>query len=136
MKTIAGLVLFVTLSCFAASAGIISVLPSSTVLLGNQVSVNVNVAGVSDLYAFQFDIAFNSAVLSAVSVAEGGLFSSVGVFFSPGTIDNAAGTITFIGDFLSGPGPGISTSGTLAQIAFTSIGSGSSGIDLANVILV
>lgn len=125
------------LAFVAASAGTISIQPSATTLtLGSLLSLDVNVAGISDLYAWQFDIAFNPAVLSANNVTEGGLFSSVGVFFSPGTIDNAAGTITFIGDSLSGLGPGISTNGTLAQIAFTSIGSGTSGIDLANVILL
>ncbi|MFN0167837.1 MAG: cohesin domain-containing protein [Bryobacteraceae bacterium] len=118
-------------------AGTISIQPSATTLpLGSPLSLDVNVSGISDLYAWQFDIAFNPAVLSANNVTEGALFSSVGVFFSPGTIDNTAGTITFIGDSLSGPGPGISTDGTLAQIVFTAIGPGSSVIDLSNVILL
>jgi general secretion pathway protein D len=117
--------------------GTISLLPSSPTLpVGGSVSVDVNVAGLSDIYAFQFDVIFNPAVLSAVSVAEGGLFSSVGVFFSPGTIDNTAGAITFIGDSLSGPGPGISTDGMLAQILFNAIGPGSSSVDLSNVLLL
>ena len=134
---------FISLVCLVLAfgvftfAGTISIQPSATTLpLGSLLPLDVNVSGVSDLYAWQFDIAFNPAVLSANNVTEGGLFSSVGVFFSPGSIDNAAGTITFIGDSLSGPGPGISTNGTLAQISFTSIGSGNSGIDLANVILL
>ena len=136
MKTGALGIIIIALSC-EGYAGTISLLPSSTTTpLGSTVSVNVNVSGLTDLYAFQFDIAFNPAVLSAVSVTEGGLFSSVGVFFTPGTIDNTTGMITFISDSLSGPGPGISTNGTLAQITFTSFAPGLSGINLANVILL
>jgi general secretion pathway protein D len=96
----------------------------------------VNVTGITDLYAFQFDISFNPAVLSANTVTDGATFSSIGVFFSPGFIDNVGGTISFIGDSLSGPGPGISTDGTLATITFDTIGNGTSAIDLANVVLL
>src|ERR1017187_1269250 len=118
-------------------ADLISLQPSSTLPpLGSLFSVDVNITGVTDLYAFQFDIGFNPGVLSAASVTEGSLFSSIGVFFSPGLIDNIGGTITFIGDSLSGPGPGVSTDGTLATIAFDTIGVGSSSIDLANIVLL
>ena len=137
MKTLAQVICILTVSCCGASAGTISVLPSSpTVSVGGSPFVNVNVAGLTDLYAFQFDVIFNPAILSVVSITEGSLFSSVGVFFSPGTIDNTAGTITFIGDSLSGPGPGVSLDGALAQILFNAIGPGSSSIDLSNVILL
>lgn len=122
---------------FGAFAGTISLQPSATTItLGNPLTVAVNVSGISDLFAWQFDITFNPAVLSAGSVTEGALFSGVGVFFSPGFIDNTAGAITFIGDSLSGPGPGISSDGTLATIQFDSIGAGSSSLDLANIILI
>lgn len=130
-------ILFISVCCCTVVAGTISVEPSFTsVTLGNPVSVNLDVSGVLDLYAFQFDVGFDPAVLSAVSVSEGSLFSSVGVFFSPGFIDNGGGSITFIGDTLSGPGPGLSTDGTLAQIVFNAVGSGSSSVDLSNIILL
>ena len=137
MRILAHILSSLTIFCCGAFASTISVLPSSpTVSIGGSPSVNVNVAGLTDLYAFQFDVVFNPAVLSAVSVTEGSLFSSVGVFFSPGTIDNTAGTITFIGDSLSGPGPGINTNGSLAQILFNAIGTGSSSVALSNIILL
>lgn len=137
MRTLTQILFVLTVSCCGASGDTISALPSSpTLSVGGSTSVNVNVAGLTDLYAFQFDVIFNPAVLAAVSVTEGSLFSSVGVFFSPGIIDNAAGTITFIGDSLSGPGPGITLDGTLAQILFNAIGPGSSNIDPSNVILL
>lgn len=122
---------------YPAFAGMISVQPAtSTISLGAPLSLDVTVSSISDLYAFQFDIEFDPAVLSAITVAEGGLFNSVGVFFSPGFIDNVGGTITFIGDSLSSVGPGINADGTLATILFNGIGSGSSTVDLANVTLL
>jgi len=128
-------VLFAGIS--VASAETISIQPPSlTVPAGSPVAVHVNVFGLSDLFAFGFDIGFDPAVLSATSVTEGALFSGIGISFSPGFIDNTAGMITFIGDSLSGPGPGLSTDGVLATIHFTPIGVGTSAIDLANVILL
>jgi general secretion pathway protein D len=134
--TLLQLIATITFS-LVAFGGTISTLPfSPTVSVGGSTSVNVNVAGLTDLYAFQFDVVFNPAVLSALSITEGTLFSSVGVFFSSGTISNTAGTITFIGDSLSGPGPGVSLDGTLAQIVFSALSPGSSSIGLSNVILL
>jgi hypothetical protein len=107
-----------------------------TVPLGDPVVVNVNVSGLPDLFAFQFDIGFNPSVLSAVSVTEGSLFSSIGVSFSSGIIDNTAGTITFVADSLSGLDPGISLDGTLVEVQFSTIAAGASSLGLTNVILL
>ena len=137
MKRLVQIVCLIVACCGSVFAGTISLQPHVTTLtLGSPLTVDVNVSGLTDLYAFQFDIGFNPAVFSASSVTEGALFNSIGVFFSPGFIDNTGGTITFIGDSLSGPGPGVSADGTLATITFNSIGVGSSSIDLANIILL
>ena len=137
MKRLGNIVCLIAICCCAMSAGTISLQPSATTLtLGSPLTVNVNVSGLTDLYAFQFDISFNPAVFSGSGVTEGALFSSIGVFFSPGFIDNTGGTITFIGDSLSGPGPGVSVGGTLASILFNSIGTGSSSLTLSNIILL
>ena len=137
MRTFSQILFLLTIYCCGASAGSIFILPSSpTIGLGNAESIDVNVSGLSDLYAFQFDLSFNPSVLAFVSITEGDLFNNVGVSFIPGTIDNTVGTISFIADSLSGPGPGISSNGTLAQIAMTAIGVGSSDINLANVVLL
>src|SRR4051794_5706731 len=95
------------------SAATISIQPTTnSVESGKDVTLAVNVDNVSDLSAFQFDVAFSPVLLSAIQVMEGPLFSSSGVSFSPGFIDNTAGAITFIGDALSGPGPGVMGPGT------------------------
>lgn len=103
--------------------------------VNDPVSVNVSVSNVTDLFAFEFDLIFDPSVLSAQSVTEGGYFLSNGVSFSPGTIDNTAGTISFIGDSLSGPGPGASDT-LLVTALFTAIAPGSTQVSPENIILL
>ena len=71
------------LTVLPAFADIISIEPpSSTVLPGQAFSINVDVSGISDLYAFQFDIGFNPAVISATSITEGSFLPAVAGRFS------------------------------------------------------
>lgn len=131
---------FVTLLLLAgtpAFAGTIYLQPStSTVTLADSLTISVNVVGVADLYAFQFDAGFDPTILSAMSVTEGNLFAGLSVFFSPGSVDNAAGTITFVADSLSGPGPGVTADGSLAKILFHTTGAGTAVLNLSNIILL
>jgi len=69
MKMLGVLVCCTLACCGAAFAGIISLHPSATTVpLGTPVTIDVNVSGLSDLYAWQFDIDFNPAILSATNV--------------------------------------------------------------------
>ena len=107
------------------------VAPASTVLL------DVRVTGVPDLFAFQFDIEFDPAVLSAGSNTEGSFLPGGGAtFFIPGSVDNIAGIISFTADTLTGFVPGVNGSGSLALIEFTAIASGASAVKLSNVVLL
>ncbi len=118
-------------------ADTIAVSPANpTVSAGQMFLVDVDVSGISDLGAFQFDVDFNPALLSATGVTEGAFFSGVGVSFIPGTINNSTGTISDVADALAGPGPGPSGSGILAAIDFEAISSGASTISLSSVILL
>jgi general secretion pathway protein D len=111
--------------------------PSQGVRPGQSFSLDVHITGVTDLYAFQFDLAFNPAVLSAGSITEGAFLPSGGVTsFIPGTIDNTAGSITFTADTLIGAIPGVSGSGIFATIDFQALALGTSAITLSNVILL
>jgi general secretion pathway protein D len=107
---------------------------SSSVGPGSNFTLNVDIAGAVDLAAFQFDIGFNPAVLSATGITEGAFLPGGGsTFFLPGFIDNTTGMITFNADTLLGPGPGVNGSGVLSTIDFTAIGAGFSPIGLANL---
>jgi general secretion pathway protein D len=110
---------------------------SATVSSGQTFTVPVSISGVSDLFAFQFDLAFDPTILQLQSISEGSFLSSAGsTIFSPGTIDNTAGTATTTADTLTGLGPGASGSGTLADFTFQAIATGTSALTLSGVILL
>lgn len=110
---------------------------SQVVQLGDIVTVGVNISDVTDLYAWQFDIGFDPTILSALSVTEGPFLATGGTtVFLAGTIDNVGGTITFNGDSLVGPIPGVTGSGELAEIQFQTLALGVSPVSLSNVFLL
>ena len=116
----------------------VSIQPSaSNQTVGSFFDVFVDISDVSDLYAFQFDVSFNPMVLQAVGLTEGSFLpTGGGTFFIPGTIDNAAGSISFTADSLLGPDPGVTGTGHLAVLAFEAYGEGISTISLSNLILL
>ena len=110
---------------------------SSSVSVGNSVTLDVNVSNVTNLYAFQFDLSFAPGTLSSVSIVEGSFLPTVGAtFFIPGTIDNVGGAIASTADTLLGPGPSVNGSGTLAILTLTGLAPGTSSIGLSNVTLL
>jgi Cohesin domain len=128
-----------TLSLIApAEAAVISVQPSAlSVAVGQTFSLDIQISSVSDLYAFQFDLDFAPSVLAATGVTEGTfLLTAGGTFFVPGTIDNVAGSISFVADTLIGPVSGASGDGVLAEIDFTALLAGVSPINISNEILL
>lgn len=120
----------------SAAAATISLAPASpSIQAGQTINLNINIAGASDLSAWQFDIGFDPTVLQAVSTTEGTFLSSIGpTFFDPGTIDNIGGTVTFVLDTLFSSGA--SGSGTLASITFQGAGVGTSPVNILNVTLL
>jgi general secretion pathway protein D len=134
-----GLFLAAITSSVVLADPVLSVVPvsSSSVNVGSTISYDINISNVTDLFAFQFDVTFNPAIVSAISIAEGSFLSSSGnsTFFLPGVIDNIGGTIAANADTLIGP-PGVNGSGTLAILTLQGVASGSSSIDLMNVLLL
>lgn len=119
---------------------VLSVVPvsASNVNVRSTVSYDINISNVTDLYAFQFDLTFNHAIVSAVSIAEGSFLSSScgSTCFIPGVIDNLGGTIAGNADTLIGPLPGVTGSGTLAILTLQGVAAGSSSIGLVNALLL
>jgi len=131
----------VLVSVSIASASPIPVLDvtpaSQSINLGDSFSIDVQAQNVIDLYAFQFDLSFDPSLLQATSVTEDVFLPSGGsTFFIPGTIDNVGGSVTFTADSLIGAISGVSGTGLLAEIGFTTIGAGASALDLSNVLLL
>jgi len=111
--------------------------PATSPTVGQTFAVDVDVTGITDLYAFQLDLNFDPTLLSAVSVSEGALLPSGGTtFFIPGTIDNVGGTVAANADALVGPIPGVSGDGVLLVFDFTALATGTSALSFANEILL
>lgn len=83
------------------------------------VDITVSARDIVDLYAYQFTLNFDPALLTALGGTEGSFLSSGGTtFFDAGAIDNAAGSISFVLGSLIGPIDGVDGSGDLATFSF------------------
>jgi hypothetical protein len=139
--TCVAVALVVTVALYAPSVDatpLLSISPGSqTVNVGDNVSLNLDISGVFDLYTFQFDVAFDPTILQASAIVEGAFLPSGGpTLYIPGLIDNTLGTIAFTGDTLTGAVPGVSGSGTLATFDFSAAAAGSGPITISNVLLL
>ena len=115
----------------ASAAPILSVVPSSSnVTVGGVFTVDFLISGVTDLYAFQFGIAFDPTLLTAFpTITEGAFLSTAGTTaFIPGFIDNNLGFISFNANSLVGPIAGASGGGTLLSVTFGAFALGTSAI--------
>jgi hypothetical protein len=107
----------------ASAAPILTVQSNASASVGSAFSLDITIAGVTDLFGFEFDLGFNPAFFSAVSITEGAFLSSNGdtTTFVPGAIDNAGGTITFTGSAINGFVPGVTGGGVLATVRFNAL---------------
>lgn len=131
------LLLFVTIffSPLPALSTTLSIQPAvSTPTVGSSFDVFVNISSVTDLYAFQFDIVFNTAILSAINIKEGSFLPSGGDTF-PFSTENTDGSITFVDTLLTSIS-GVNGDGPLVDVTFQALASGTSPIDISNVILL
>ena len=128
------------LACSAVcwAAPIIGIAPSpKTVTVGTAFALDVFVTGVSDLYAFQFDLGYDPAVLTATGIVEGAFLGTGGAtFFIGGTIDNGAGSILFSANTLLTAIGGVNGAGVLARIGFVATGVGPAQVNLSGVVLL
>jgi Cohesin domain len=130
--------ILVSLPVATASAAVMLSIspPASFVSVGDVFSLDVNISGVTDLYALEFDVIFNPAILSAVSVTEGSFLAMGGpTFFVPGGINNGSGQITDVGNLLLGLN-GVSGAGSLVSITFSAIAPGNGSIELQSITLL
>lgn len=102
--------------------------------VGSSVTLDLTIHDVFDLYAFQFDLKFNPAVVAANSVTEGDFLPLAGsTIFDGGTIDNTSGTISLIFDTLSSAIAGSSGTGVLATFSFTALAVGDPRLEIVNI---
>jgi len=118
---------------------IVNVSPTSQYVQEGEVfTVNVSIDPAVAIAGAQFDLSFNPSIVSVNSVTEGNLLNQNGAntYFSPGTIDNTAGTITGVAGAIITPGQTVSSPGVFAIIQMTAKSvEGSSTLNLSNVIV-
>ena len=113
---------------------------SATVNVGDTFKVPISVFGATNLMAFQFDLSYNSTILTALSFTDlgsdfdlattegGGALTGISGFFFPGLLSGVA-------DSMSGASAGLTGNGVIAQIEFKALASGISPLTLSNVFL-
>ena len=101
--------------------------------VGDTFTLDLNVENIHDLAGWQFDIAFDPAVLEAIEVSEGNFLNPEGsaTFFQKGSIDNATGKITKLSSARLSE-TGVSSSGTLLSVTFTAKTDGQTQLKLEN----
>ena len=118
---------------YAVGTGIGYAFSQTPIHIGDTFTFDIRAESVSDLAGWQFDIAFDSAVLEAIEVSEGGFLKADGgtTFFQSGSIDNGAGKITGLiaGRISEG---GVSGSGTVLQVRLKAKSQGETEIALQN----
>ena len=104
---------------YTVATGIGYAFSKTPIHIGDTFTFDVRAESISDLAGWQFDIAFDPAVLEAIEVSEGDFLKTDGgsTFFQSGRIDNAAGKITGLiaGRISEG---GVSGSGSVLQVRF------------------
>ena len=118
---------------YAVATGIGYAFSETPIHIGDTFEFDVRAENVSDLAGWQFDIAFDPAILEAVNVNEGDFLKSGAgtTFFQSGRIDNAAGKITGLiaGRISEG---GVSGTGSLLQVRFKAKSEGETELALRN----
>ncbi len=118
----------------AANSGISYTFSQTPIHTGDTFTVDIGAKDFFDLAGWQFDIAFDPAILEAINVTEGDLLKMGGAttFFQAGTINNRSGRITKLFATRQSTG-GVSGTDTLLQVTFRAKSAGKTALTLRNV---
>jgi hypothetical protein len=104
--------------------------------IGEAFEVNITIMNVSDLRVWQAGISFNATVLEATSFDEGPFLKEQGeTLWTPGTINNSAGTINYHASAVVGIA-GVNGSGTVGTVTFRVKNYGDSTVQLTDVLIL
>ena len=100
---------------------------------GDTFTLDIGAEDVFDMAGWQFDIAFDSAILEALNVIEGDFLKTGGstTFFQGGSIDNVAGKITGL-NAARLASQGATGTGSLLQVSFKAKSGGETKLTLQN----
>ena len=118
---------------YTVSMGVGYTFSQTPIHTGDTFTLDIRAENVTDLAGWQFDIAFDPAVLEAITVSEGDFLKQNGAstFFQGGSIDNAAGKITGLNAARLST-QGVGGTGTLLQVRFKAKTAGATELALRN----
>jgi hypothetical protein len=111
--------------------------PSQSLSLGKPVAINVEIRGIEEFYHASFEVEYDPSLLEVASVREGDFANRD---WRPTTfssdIDNSRGRVTVTISRESPESGGVSGSGVLARIRFTTLSTGECRIGLENAVVM
>ena len=118
---------------YTVSMGVGYTFSKTPIHTGDTFTLDIGAENVFDMAGWQFDIAFDPAVLEAINVTEGNFLKTDGgtTFFQSGSIDNASGKITGLSAIRLSD-PGVSGTGPLLQVRFKAKSAGETELALHN----
>ena len=118
---------------YTVSMGVGYTFSQTPIHLGDTFILDIRAENVPDLAGWQFDIAFDPAVLEAIDVSEGNFLKTDGgnTFFQGGSIDNAAGKIAGLSTIRLST-QGVTGTGTVLQVTFKAKSPGETELTLQN----
>ena len=118
---------------YAVGTGVGYAFFDTPIHVGETFTLDIRAENVFNLAGWQFDIAFDPAILEAVDVREGDFLETEGgaTFFQSGRIDNATGKIIEVKSALLSD-RGVSGSGSLLQVRFKAKADGETEVTLGN----
>lgn len=118
------------------SPAMVKITPSTvSAAPGQNFTIGIDVSDVLDLYGWEFRLGWNASLLEAVKVVEGPFLKTGGITYFSYNLNNSMGYIVAYATIL-GPVPGVSGTGTLANMTFTVETYGECPLDLVNATLV
>ena len=116
---------------YTVSMGVGYTFSQTPIHTGDTFTLNIRAENVTDLAGWQFDIAFDPAILEAINMSEGDFLKTDGgtTFFQGGSIDNAAGKITGLSAARLST-QGVTGTGTLIQVRFKAKSAGETELEL------
>ena len=118
---------------YTVSTGVGYAFSQMPIYTGDTFILDIRAENIADLAGWQFDIAFDPAILEAINVTEGDFLKTDGgaTFFHGGSIDNAAGKITGL-SAAKLSAQSVSGIGTLLQVRFKTKSAGETELALQN----
>ena len=113
---------------------------SATQFVGDTFTIPVSVSGVSDLQAFQFDLSYDSTIVSILGFTDVGTDFDTAATAGGGSLTgitgfSLAGLLSGVADSMSGASTGLTGNGVVVNIEFEALMAGVSPLTLSSVFL-